>query len=1093
VESIIKNLNNNLCFILSKNEKLSLYSLNYITDSILKRRIKKIILIGVENQVEKYFQVLLPSDTICLNPDEQELENYISYNSIIAIGISLISNEFELLKKSKNKIVFFIENLGLFREGLSIHYKNIHFVEQLFSDYIKQFIKISFSPEPIYIVDPNSIFINRESEINKIIQAISSNEFRGLKILGIPGIGKKALVKELRTRRIINENCFEFYFQDEMDNLDDIISGLFSKLGIDSNIGNDEKYELRDKQTITLLTKFFNVFDGINGGSIIFFDLHKINYPSDQSRTNSEILEFFRLLINRHTYKGNKIIFVSDANFHLDIETELRLLELTIGGLIQIHIKELIFNEFMKRNFERFAKRILEIEDEDLLNIVGGHPQISKLFVKVAENYGVDNLVYDPVLVKQFNEKHKVDYLLSKIDISEDEFSTLEIVSLFNDYFEYDFVKELEIHLSHTLESLIDKFLVEKISFEDGTLKYYVPSLVKEVIKSKSSLEILKRNHDKIGNYYWSIGENLSQNSFNILDAYRKSLFHYTESENSEKIGLLSIRFKEKIIEKAFILAKKRHFEASWNLFNELYKVGTLHRPAHLIKYLELEIIIDRSNEETFAKLSKALQDYPLIEDFKIVLAKYLFSTGDYIGAKKVCEEIIGSNFPTRNNKLNLLYPKVLSKCGSKELAFKVLEKLINYLETKLKTNPSYKFSLNASFLLMIEFEINELIDYKSVVKNCILNLDNLGIGNSKLLTILESENVYSESIISKYELIHRHGIKYFESFIRYLERKGREHQINSMVEETKQDDFKIEKHKIQEFEINKQRERSLRNDDLLFYVKNKMGKTLNLVFKSKEEVTSYLSNYSNKLMLLLTVCEKIDALKCERSDSSVFDYIGILERLEITINLEKIISLSSDAVAQERYLESIENNVIYVEGETDEIYLRKAARILEKNHLNIIIKWIGNFDERGNVQFTGDTALNQTFNYYKSNPDLLQQNGKIILLYDSDTNKEPINFKNIFVRRMDTNEENKIFKIGIENLLTIPSNFSLDRFYSISKKTDDYGGESIIKKLEKRNLCNWICNEESIVAQKHYFARFNSIFEAIEAILKSDTKLPNH
>jgi hypothetical protein len=171
---------------------------------------------------------------------------------------------------------------------------------------------------------------------------------------------------------------------------------------------------------------------------------------------------------------------------------------------------------------------------------------------------------------------------------------------------------------------------------------------------------------------------------------------------------------------------------------------------------------------------------------------------------------------------------------------------------------------------------------------------------------------------------------------------------------------------------------------------------------------------------------------------------------------------------------------VIYVEGETDEIYLRKAAKILEKNHLNIIIKWIGNFDDKGNVQFTGDTALNQTFNYYKSNPDLLHQHGKIILLYDSDTNKEPINFKNIFIRRMNTNEENKIFKIGIENLLTIPSNFSLHRFYSISKKTDDYGGESIIKKLEKRNLCNWICNEESIVAQKHYFARFNSIFEAI-------------
>ena len=93
--------------------------------------------------------------------------------------------------------------------------------------------------------------------------------------------------------------------------------------------------------------------------------------------------------------------------------------------------------------------------------------------------------------------------------------------------------------------------------------------------------------------------------------------------------------------------------------------------------------------------------------------------------------------------------------------------------------------------------------------------------------------------------------------------------------------------------------------------------------------------------------------------------------------------------------------NIVYVEGETDELYLNKAIKILKRNHLDISIVWIGNFDSRGNVSFSGDTALNQTFNYYKANPQALSQNKKIILLYDSDTDKPHLDFKNLYVRKM--------------------------------------------------------------------------------------------
>ena len=79
------------------------------------------------------------------------------------------------------------------------------------------------------------------------------------------------------------------------------------------------------------------------------------------------------------------------------------------------------------------------------------------------------------------------------------------------------------------------------------------------------------------------------------------------------------------------------------------------------------------------------------------------------------------------------------------------------------------------------------------------------------------------------------------------------------------------------------------------------------------------------------------------------------------------------------------------------------------------------------------------------------------------------------------------IFKIGVENLLTIYKDFDLTPFYNTKIKIDDYGGEAILKKLDKKKLCNWICEKESIPKQKKIFAKFNSVFDTIEKVLKDE------
>ncbi|SFM07071.1 hypothetical protein [Halanaerobium salsuginis] len=177
---------------------------------------------------------------------------------------------------------------------------------------------------------------------------------------------------------------------------------------------------------------------------------------------------------------------------------------------------------------------------------------------------------------------------------------------------------------------------------------------------------------------------------------------------------------------------------------------------------------------------------------------------------------------------------------------------------------------------------------------------------------------------------------------------------------------------------------------------------------------------------------------------------------------------------------------IVFVEGETDEIYLNKAIELLNSD-IDIKVEWIGRFNNQGNVEFTGDSALNDTKSFIISNPSVLNQ--KTILLYDSDTNKPEEDYDNLFIRCMPKNNENNIYKKGIENLLSLPENFPQNRFYYYKTNKEyknDYGGEVLIKKqeLNKKDLCEWICNEISIEEKKFYFNKFEKIINIIENII---------
>lgn len=170
--------------------------------------------------------------------------------------------------------------------------------------------------------------------------------------------------------------------------------------------------------------------------------------------------------------------------------------------------------------------------------------------------------------------------------------------------------------------------------------------------------------------------------------------------------------------------------------------------------------------------------------------------------------------------------------------------------------------------------------------------------------------------------------------------------------------------------------------------------------------------------------------------------------------------------------------NKVYLEGETDEKYFKKAIEVFNLDTLQFEISWIGRINENGNTEFTGDTALNHAKSFFLANSDIL--NSKVVLFYDSDTRKPEESLGNLLIRKMPLNADNELYKIGIENLLVLPDTFDKNQFYTERLKEDDYGAQSVIRTLDKTKLCDWVCDECPAEQQKEVLKNLGPLLIAI-------------
>jgi len=171
---------------------------------------------------------------------------------------------------------------------------------------------------------------------------------------------------------------------------------------------------------------------------------------------------------------------------------------------------------------------------------------------------------------------------------------------------------------------------------------------------------------------------------------------------------------------------------------------------------------------------------------------------------------------------------------------------------------------------------------------------------------------------------------------------------------------------------------------------------------------------------------------------------------------------------------------IVFVEGEHDITYISKAAELLGKQEL---------LDQVQIRQRGGCSNLDKIWNVYKENNwDSFIQ--KKILLYDCDVNKTDEQEGYIY-KRVIKQIPGHIISKGIENLFP---NSLIERaidhkraFVDVTKVERIKRGktESTVSNEvnldEKKNLCNWICNEASAQDFKH----FESVFGIIQKIIK--------
>ncbi len=599
------------------------------------------------------------TDFIIIN-SINDIDN-IEKSNVIICGFKPVDKALKLkFQNFKNEILYFGE-LGIFRNTWNKNIKSSKIIETSLTEYIDKYIIQYPEIEKVLIPDNNFNFVNRGKETELYENFIDNIDKRACKIIGLEGIGKQSFIQNLNKTTDLGENWLPpIRFIEKKYNLSYIIKHLVQALKI--KVSDKEIPIHYPNHTPIIVKKIFKEFDKIENSKIFFLDFNLI--INDSGKIIDPNLEMFiEDLISRDTYQGNRIYFISTKNFSISTKINKYFDNIYLNLLRANHIQQIMKYDFYQKGQRENAKIIRKLDYEDIEKVIGGHPTVAKLFVSATEKKNITQLIKDKKLRIQF-EKKKIEYLLKVINVSNKEKKLLNLLILIKKPFTDDFFRLIKDTTSNTLQSLINKFL---INFNSGKKEYNVPALIKETIKYDIKNTIVIKNNDEIGQIYWDLAENsLSINSTKTFDNYRSSLYHFERAENQIKIDLLVSRFKYKFLEKAEDFYKENKLQKAWYYFDILYKIDYLPNKKYWNFFLKSGVNTDQ--KEIDKLFIEALDLFPKDEFIKTTYASYLFHHKKMIEkSEEICLEIMDEN--PDNYGINNFYNQILFAKGEKKQA----------------------------------------------------------------------------------------------------------------------------------------------------------------------------------------------------------------------------------------------------------------------------------------------------------------------------------------------------------------------------------------------------------------------------------------
>ncbi len=649
-------------FICGENEELRSETL----DPILASNIKHFYFIEPKDNLKSYLEEVAEPHLFSYVKSIKEID--FANNNIIACGFKPVSRNViaDLKKHNPTGLIFFPRKLGIFKHNWS-SIKSLKIIECSLAKYVAEYVE-EHEKRALYkssdLVDKEGeFFTNRGEMLDLHRDFIKRKSQRCCKIVGLKGIGKRAFIRRLKFVMGLGENCFEIGFTDKSDDISYLLGQLLRKFSI-----NYEEHEIEGfhyKRTLPVVEKLFKEFDKLKNAKIIFYRIDAIYNSTKRRFYDRKLEDLFHQLLQRESYRKNynRIYFVANQNFTFSSYDDRDVTyTVQLNPIHPEHIQYILEHEFNSRGKTESAQAIMKYDFDTIHKLLGGHPQIAKLFVEACDHFPMESIINDPYFRKKFDAE-KAAYLMQHIKLDEKEEKMLSYLSLFTAHFTIDAIRAMEPQPHTIIENLRDKFLLEKEDFVDGHSEYYVPSIIQDYAHVKMDEETAQTYHNRIGFYYWNKAEDLKTPPPDALEAYRLALYHFSEAKNSQQEKNLVIYFKGIFLKKAQEAYREKDYENAWKYYHALYEHTQLE-PKELLSYLICNVKLEKAS--TSQLYDKAVKQYPHDRFIKTAYANYLFENKEYEQAQELCLQVV-KTFPDDKVARNL-YAKILKKKGGTQM-----------------------------------------------------------------------------------------------------------------------------------------------------------------------------------------------------------------------------------------------------------------------------------------------------------------------------------------------------------------------------------------------------------------------------------------